>query len=81
MRHAGSERVYICERCGGRFASILSVANHYVHCLKRRPMRSPIRVVVEPTQLIVGTPLRILNEETRTEVTRLLCPECGQQFE
>lgn len=81
VRHAGSERAYICERCGGRFASILSVANHYVHCLKRRPIRSPIRVVVETTIPVVGTPLRILNEETGSEETRLLCPECGRQFE
>lgn len=51
------------------------------NCLKKLPVRSPMRMRVEPTKLVVGTPLRIINEETMVDETRLLCPECGRSFD
>lgn len=81
MRHGNCRRVYLCERCGRQAPSILSASTHHVHCLRKMPVRSPMRMRVEPTELVVGTPLQIINEDTLVVETRLLCPECGRSFD
>lgn len=40
-----------------------------------------MRMIDESAELVVGTPLRVINEETLVSETWQLCPECGRMFD
>lgn len=42
LKHAGKDKLYLCQTCGGRFPSIGSILTHYVHCVKILPPSSPM---------------------------------------